>query len=119
MWHLTVPPDLVASELEAWTHELSITTFRYVPRDLHDAGEGAVAYLDDLNKELLDRFELGGEAFVSNAIVRDRFLLRACVVNFRTSAEDIEALPEIVTRLGGAVDAELRPAELRAEAPGP
>ena len=28
-------------ELEAWTHELSITTFRYVPRDLQDAGETA------------------------------------------------------------------------------
>jgi len=97
-------------ELEAWTHELSITTFRYVPRDLQDAGEGAAAYLDDLNKELLDRLERGGEAFVSNAILGDTFLLRACVVNFRTSAEDIEALPEIVTRLGGAVDAELRPA---------
>jgi glutamate/tyrosine decarboxylase-like PLP-dependent enzyme len=108
-----------APELEAWTHQLSITTFRYVPRDLQDAGEGAAAYLDDLNKELLDRLERGGEAFVSNAIVRDRFLLRACVVNFRTSAEDIEALPGIVTRLGGAVDAELRPAELHAKAPEP
>ena len=46
-----------------------------------------------------------------------RFLLRACIVNFRTTAEDIEALPGIVARLGGAVDAELRPAELHAKAP--
>ena len=106
-----------APELEAWTHELSITTFRYVPRDLQDAGERPAEYLDDLNTELLDRLERGGEAFVSNAIVRDRFLLRACVVNFRTGAEDIEALPGIVTRLGRQADAELRPTQLRAESP--
>jgi hypothetical protein len=31
-----------------------------------------------------------------------------CVVNFRTSQADIEALPEIVTRIGRAVAADLR-----------
>ena len=40
------------------------------------------------------------------------FVLRACIVNFRTSLEDIEALPEIVTRLGRQVDASLRPEKL-------
>jgi hypothetical protein len=38
-----------------------------------------------------------------------KFALRVCIVNFRTSLEDIEALPEIVTRLGRKVDATLRP----------
>jgi hypothetical protein len=37
-----------------------------------------------------------------------KFALRLCIVNFRTSLEDIEALPEIVVRLGRQVDEELR-----------
>jgi len=34
-------------------------------------------------------------------------------VNFHTGREDVEALPDIVARLGLAVDAELRPAPRR------
>jgi hypothetical protein len=50
-----------------------------------------------------------GEAFVSNAVVDGRYVLRACIVNFHTSQTDVEALPSIVARLGGEVDAALRP----------
>ena len=97
-------------ELEAYTQSLSITTFRYVPPDLRDtsgtpAGE---QYLDRLNRELLDRIQGSGEAFVSNAVIDGRYLLRACIVNFNTGTADVDALPQIVTRLGRAVDAELR-----------
>ncbi len=89
---------------------LSITTFRYVPRDLQSkAGEPSVErYLDSLNQELLDRLQRGGEAFVSNAVVHGRYLLRACIVNFHTTRADVEAVPEIVTRIGRATDSELR-----------
>ena len=71
------------------------------------------AYLDELNEELLTRMKAGGEAFVSNAIVDGRFLLRACIVNFRTTRADAEALPAIAARIGREVDAELRPDDLR------
>jgi hypothetical protein len=36
-------------------------------------------------------------------------------VNFRTSLEDVRALPDIVTRLGNEVDAALRPDHLKTE----
>jgi hypothetical protein len=55
-----------------------------------------------------------GEAYVSNAIVREKFALRACIVNFRTSPADIEALPPLVVRLGKEIDAGLRPQALSA-----
>jgi glutamate/tyrosine decarboxylase-like PLP-dependent enzyme len=89
-------------ELEAATHHLSITTFRYVPTDLTPsigtaAGE---AYLNALNQRLLTAIERSGAAFLSNAVVGGRFLLRACVVNFNTTLDDIEALPGLVARLG-------------------
>ena len=97
------------AELEAVTQSLSITTFRYIPSDLRTGSHKAVAYLNQLNTELLNRLQTGGEVFLSNAIVKGQFLLRACVVNFRTSLSDIRAIPDIVTRIGRVVDHESRP----------
>ncbi len=93
-------------ELERRTHGLSIVTFRYVPSDLRSRlGEPEVDnYLDELNRDILDRLEASGEAFLSNAVVNGRFCLRLCIVNFRTSLEDIEALPPLIIRLGGDAD---------------
>lgn len=98
------------AELELITQELSITTFRYVPPDLQTkVGEAeAERRLDALNRELVDRLQRGGETFVSNALVGGRYLLRACVVNFHTAQPDVEALPEIVARIGREVAAEMR-----------
>ena len=95
-------------ELEAATLGLSIATFRYVPRDLRGAG-AAESYLNALNEALLARLKTGGELFVTNAVLEGRFLLRACIVNFRTTEADVAAIPEIVAAAGRRVDAELRP----------
>jgi glutamate/tyrosine decarboxylase-like PLP-dependent enzyme len=107
--------DLVAKEpeLEAFTNSLSITTFRYVPSDLESGSEKSEGYLNQLNTELLTRLQNSGEAYISNAVIEGKFALRPCIVNFRTSFEDIAALPEIVLRIGREVDAELRPEELK------
>jgi glutamate/tyrosine decarboxylase-like PLP-dependent enzyme len=97
-------------ELQLVTQDLSITTFRYVPRDLRlkEGEEQVERYLDALNCELLDRLQRRGETFVSNAVVDGRYLLRACIVNFHTTQSDVEAVPDIVVPIGRDVDAELR-----------
>jgi len=97
------------ADLQLLTQDLSITTFRYVPHDLRTKlGETAVeAHLDALNRELVDRLQRGGETFVSNAVVDGHYVLRACIVNFHTAQTDVEAVPEIVARIGHMVDAEL------------
>ncbi len=102
-------------ELHFMTQELSITTFRYVPADLRNRmGEEVVEnHLDFLNQELLDHMQRGGEAFVSNAVIRGCYALRACIVNFHTGAADVEAVPGIAVRLGRTLDARLRPQTLR------
>jgi aromatic-L-amino-acid/L-tryptophan decarboxylase len=97
-------------ELEALTQGLSIATFRYVPPDLKNGDESAEKYLDDLNRELLTRLQQSGEVYPSNAVVHGKFALRCCIVNFRTTLEDVEALLPIVTRTGKAIDAEMRSA---------
>ena len=96
-------------ELELVTQELSITTFRYVPCDLRPTlGSPEVErYLDTLNRHVLDRLQHSGEAFVSNAVVGSRYLLRACIVNFHTTRADVEATVDISVRLGREVNAEL------------
>ena len=102
-------------ELEAFGHNLSITTYRYVPKDLsaRSSEEGVGAYLNELNQAIQSRMEGGGEAFVSNAVMGDVYALRMCVVNFRTTLEDVVALADISATLGRATDAELRPTALR------
>ncbi len=95
-------------ELEALTNSLSITTFRYVPPDLNVGSKRTEKYLNKLNATLLEKLQAGGEIFPSNAVVGGKFALRCCIVNFRTSRKDIEAVPEVVVRVGRQTDLELR-----------
>ena len=48
------------------------------------------------------------KAYISNAVIRGSFVLRACVVNFRSTLKDIEALPELVVRIGKSLDRAMR-----------
>ncbi len=89
-------------DFDAITHSLSITTFRYVPRCLRSSvgSEETEAILNRLNQELLSAIEKSGSAFLSNAIVAGKYALRMCIVNFRTSLEDLERLPPLIAELG-------------------
>lgn len=95
---------------EVATLSLSIATFRYVPDDyrLRTGDEAAEKYLNELNKALQARLEVGGELFLSNAVIDGRYVLRTCIVNFRTSARDIAEVPDIVARHGKHVHEELK-----------
>jgi glutamate/tyrosine decarboxylase-like PLP-dependent enzyme len=91
---------------------LSITCFRYVPADL-PGGEEKEAYLDLLNNRLMTEIQLDGRVYCSNAVLGDRFCLRSCIVNYRTEAEDMDALLDVASELGAKLDVELRPEALR------
>jgi multidrug efflux pump subunit AcrB len=41
---------------------------------------------------------------ISNAVVDGHYVLRACIVNFHTSQLDVEAVPDIVARIGREAD---------------
>jgi len=71
--------------------ELSICCFRYVPR----AGMSD-AELNQLNERIMALVQKGGRAYVSNATVKGRFALRACITNFRTTKADIEKTIEAI-----------------------
>jgi glutamate/tyrosine decarboxylase-like PLP-dependent enzyme len=102
--------------LERGTISLSICTFRFVPAGLKDrtAGDKVVTdYLNELNARIATALRLSGRAFVSNAHIGDLYFLRACIVNFRTTLADVQALPEIIVELGRDLDTQFRPKALR------
>jgi glutamate/tyrosine decarboxylase-like PLP-dependent enzyme len=86
---------------------LGICCFRHTPaaarRELEaaadDAGRERVNLrLDDLNARVMQRVQRGGEAYVSNAVLRGRFALRASITNFRTTRRDIDLTLDVVRR---------------------
>ncbi len=91
--------------LELLTLGLSIATFRHVPEGMSDPKA-----IDDWNERLLAAIQEDGRFYLSNAIVGGKFALRACVVNFRTTRKEMEALPGVVVELAKA---------LRSQAPPP
>jgi aromatic-L-amino-acid decarboxylase len=69
--------------------ELSIVCWRVEP----DGIDGEA--LEELQVAVIDQIERRGIAMLSNARLRDgRMALRACITNFRTRPEDVEAVVE-------------------------
>jgi len=84
--------------------ELSICCFRYIPpearRSLINADDKVrvriEAQLNQLNERIVHAVQRGGSAYVSNAILRGRFAIRACIINFRTTHRDIDLTLDII-----------------------
>jgi glutamate/tyrosine decarboxylase-like PLP-dependent enzyme len=98
------------AELEVGTVALSVATFRYVgtagtPDTVSDRDR-----LNALNKAIMERVQENGRAFLTNAVLDGTYLLRACIVNFRTGEEDVRALIEEVVRVGRELAGSTTPA---------
>jgi aromatic-L-amino-acid decarboxylase len=72
--------------------QLSIVPFRHVPP--------GVADLDAHNCAIVRRIQKGGEFWVAHAHIDGRIYIRPCLVNFRTTEEDVLAFVEQVERVG-------------------
>ena len=94
---LTQYPDI-----EPLSNHLSITTFRYAPASLR--AREKEEYLNTINTEILARLQSGGRVYPSNALVGGRYAIRVCIVNFRTTHEDVMVLPELVVSAGKEVE---------------
>jgi glutamate/tyrosine decarboxylase-like PLP-dependent enzyme len=87
--------------------ELSIFCFRYVPPQLRltlaNAGDvqrqRIQEQLDNLNERLLVALEHDGSSYLSNARIGNRFALRGCVMNYRTTRHDMEILLDDLRRV--------------------
>jgi aromatic-L-amino-acid decarboxylase len=85
--------------------QLSICCFRYVPTSLRtrlDAAntdgerEELNSQLNHLNELIMHKVQRGGRAYLSNAMLRGKFALRACIINFRTTRADIDLTLDVV-----------------------
>ena len=89
-------------ELEACSLGLSIVTFRFAPSGV-DRSESGTEYLNKLNTDILATLQKQGKAFCSSTLIGKKFVIRACIVNFRTDVEDVELLPAMVAEIGGKI----------------
>jgi aromatic-L-amino-acid/L-tryptophan decarboxylase len=74
---------------------LGVTCFRYAP-----AGAGE---LEALNRRVLRVVQQEGKVYVTSTLLDGRFVLRANVMNFRTTEADLDALLEAIVRAGRTV----------------
>jgi aromatic-L-amino-acid decarboxylase len=87
---LTAPPGL------------SVVCFRYIGGV---AASGPASHSDEdavaaLNRTLLERVQLGGEAFLTSTELRGRYTLRACIVNYRSRRQDVDRMLSAVVAIG-------------------
>jgi glutamate/tyrosine decarboxylase-like PLP-dependent enzyme len=92
-------------ELEAVTLGLSIATFRYVGKADSGAPADRLEELNALNKAIMERLQSEGRVFLTNAVIDGKFVLRACIVNFRTGEDDVRATIDEVVQAGRALAA--------------
>jgi glutamate/tyrosine decarboxylase-like PLP-dependent enzyme len=92
-------------ELEAVTLGLSIATFRYVGKADSGASADRLEELNALNKAIMERLQSEGRVFLTNAVIDGKFVLRACIVNFRTGEDDVRATIDEVVQAGRALAA--------------
>ena len=73
--------------------KLSIVCFRCRPPAMEEPA------LDALNKQVMERMQSEGIAFLSNATLGGRFVLRACILHYGTCEEDLDVMLEAVRRV--------------------
>ncbi|MGB8952037.1 MAG: pyridoxal-dependent decarboxylase [Candidatus Aminicenantales bacterium] len=68
--------------------DLSVVAFRFQPK----SGDA-----DDFNRRLLRKIIKSQRLFLSSTLLRGKFMLRACILSFRTHQTEVEEAFEIIT----------------------
>ena len=71
---------------------LSVTCFRYAPPQ--------VKGIEELNRCLITTVQAEGEAFLTGTELDGHYVLRACIVNFRTTEADLDRLLDVIAEAG-------------------
>jgi hypothetical protein len=73
------------------------------------AGSGDV---NALNRSILAEMVMRGRVYISNAAIHDQFALRACVVNHRSTEDDVSAVVAEVLEVGDELSGRKRSGEI-------
>jgi aromatic-L-amino-acid decarboxylase len=78
-----------------WGPDLTVVSFRFRPR----SGDA-----EEFNRRLLERINLSRRVFLSSTMIDGRFVIRACIVSFRTHRDRIEEAIDIIRRAATDLD---------------
>ena len=98
-----------STEIECLTSPcLSIVTFRAKFEVADDRGDDS-SIQDRLNQELLGRINAKKRVYLTSTLLNGRFVIRICVLSFRTHRKNLEHCWEDICQAVGEMEAELRP----------
>jgi aromatic-L-amino-acid decarboxylase len=78
--------------------QLSLLAFRLKPPGVDDRGE-----LNALNRRFLDRINAGRRVMLTGTLLRGMFVVRICVLSFRTHADRVEECLATIRQAAGEV----------------
>lgn len=74
---------------------LSIVCFRYAPKHLDED------QIEKVNQQLISEIEEDGRIFLTGTCLHGKTALRVCIINPRTTREDVDAILDVVRDIGG------------------
>lgn len=74
---------------------LSIVCFRYAPKNLDEKE------IEKVNQQLIAEIEADGRIFLTGTRLHGKTALRVCIINPRTTREDVEFILEVARDIGG------------------
>lgn len=83
--------------------QLSVVCFRYLPGD----GDRDPVRVDAINELVEQRVQTEGTVFLTSTLLRDRFVLRASVLHYASTEDDLRALLDAVCAAGAAAERQL------------
>jgi aromatic-L-amino-acid decarboxylase len=78
-----------------WPPDLTVVPFRYRPRS---------GNAEEFNRRLLERINASKRVFLSSTMIDDRFVLRVCIVSFRTHRDRVEEAIDIIRSSAAELD---------------
>jgi aromatic-L-amino-acid decarboxylase len=91
------------------TSDLSVICFRYIPKKApRRKNQNKEAYLNMLNRSILRSIRKKKEFLLSGTMIHGQYVLRGCIMNFRTTKQDVQEIVEAVRKIGKKNDALLQ-----------
>ena len=88
---------------------LSVVCFRFNPeKAMKIKNENKELYLDKLNRLIIKSIRENREFLISGTMLNGRYVLRACIVNYRTTKQDVKYIIQALREIGKKNDALLK-----------
>jgi aromatic-L-amino-acid/L-tryptophan decarboxylase len=86
--------------------DLSVVCFRYEPQKISEKNKEE--YLDMLNQHILKELRKERSMLISSTVLHKKLVLRACIVNYRTTKQDVTDIMNTIQILGKKSETHLR-----------